>query len=165
MTADRLFLEYSVRKLTQSAGRVDECLARLTEEQIWARGSANENAIGNLAIHLCGNVSQWILGGVAGQESHRDRDSEFAATSGPGVRDKLRAAVERALPAIAEANDLTRIIQVQNYELTVLEAIYHVVEHFGGHAGQIIFATKMLTGDDLGFYRHLKYASHRETTP
>jgi hypothetical protein len=48
----------------------------------------------------------------------------------------------------------------------VLEAIYHVVEHFSGHAGQIIYATKLLTGEDLGYYKHLKTtAAHTEQTP
>jgi hypothetical protein len=40
---------------------------------------------------------------------------------------------------------------VQGYDVTKLEAIFHVVEHFSGHTFQIIFATKMLTGEDMGF--------------
>jgi hypothetical protein len=39
--------------------------------------------------------------------------------------------------------------------LSVLEAIYHVTEHFSGHTSQIIFVTKMVTGEDLGFYSYL----------
>jgi hypothetical protein len=46
-----------------------------------------------------------------------------------------------------------------------MEAIFHVVEHFSQHTGQIVFATKMLTGEDLGFYKHLKAAAHAEKTP
>ena len=63
------------------------------------------------------------------------------------------------------AEQLPRPLQIQNYDVTGITAIYHVVEHFAGHAGQIIFATKMLTGDDLGFYKHLRYESHKESTP
>jgi hypothetical protein len=56
--------------------------------------------------------------------------------------------------------------QPQNYRVTILEGIYHVVEHFAGHTGQIIFATKLLTGQDLGFYKHLsRPALHAEKTP
>jgi len=62
------------------------------------------------------------------------------------------------------AENLQRRIQVQQYEITVLEAIYDVAEHFVGHAGQIILATKMLTGDDLDFYKHLKLYAHMEKT-
>ncbi len=167
---DRLFLDYSIRKLRQAAGRVDECLARLTEDQIWSRGSANENSVGNLVLHLCGNIQQWIVSGVGNQPDNRDRDAEFAATDGYSIetlRSNLRQTVDRGVTVIETqtAEALTSKLLIQKYDITVLEAIYHVVEHFGGHAGQIIFATKMLTGDDLGFYQHLKYASHRQKTP
>ncbi len=64
---DRLFLDYSIQKLTQASGRVDACLEKLSEEQVWAKGSANENAVGNLVIHLCGNVRQWLVAGVGGR--------------------------------------------------------------------------------------------------
>ena len=65
----------------------------------------------------------------------------------------------------ALAERLSSIIHVQKYDVSVLEAIYHVVEHFAQHTGQIIFATKMLTGEELGFYNHLKQPAHREKTP
>lgn len=164
---DRIFLNYSVQKLTQAAGRVDECLARLSEEQIWARGTANENAVGNLMLHLCGNIHQWLLSGVGGEPFSRDRDAEFTACAGEDLRGRLRRVVQSAIPVIERQTeaDLQRRILVQQYEVAVLEAIYHVVEHFAGHAGQIIFATKMMTGDDLGFYQHLKSSAHTEKTP
>ncbi|MDQ6677735.1 MAG: DUF1572 domain-containing protein [Acidobacteriota bacterium] len=167
---DRLFLDYSVQKLRQAAGRVDECLARLTEDQVWARGAPNENAPGNLVLHLCGNVRQWVISGVGRSPNTRDRDAEFAADGGMGTSDlrrMLRQTVEEAVPVIERqtAEQLEQQIQVQNYRVAVLEAIYHVVEHFAGHAGQIIFVTKALTGEDLGFYKHLKYSAHREQTP
>ncbi len=170
MSVHRLFLDYSVRKLQQAAGRIDECLARLTDEQVWARGSANQNTIGNLALHVCGNIRQWIISGVGGAPNDRDRDAEFAAQGGISVdqlRAQLKETVASAIPIVESQTEasLTRKIEVQNYDIAALEAIYHVVEHFGGHAGQIIFATKMMTGDDLGFYKHLQYASHREKTP
>jgi uncharacterized damage-inducible protein DinB len=34
----------------------------------------------------------------------------------------------------------------------VLDAVYHVVEHFSMHTGQIILLTKMLKAQDLRFY-------------
>jgi hypothetical protein len=41
-----------------------------------------------------------------------------------------------------------------------------VVEHFSLHMGQIVFAAKMMTGSDLGFYAHLRSsAAHGEKTP
>jgi len=59
-----------------------------------------------------------------------------------------------------------KMIPVQGYDVTVVEAIGHVVEHFGYHTGQIVFLTKALTHQDLGFYGHLRGPGlHKETTP
>jgi uncharacterized damage-inducible protein DinB len=168
---DRLFLKCSTEKLTQLASRIDACLDRLTPEQVWARGSEAENAIGNLVLHLCGNLGQWILSGVDGQPDARNRDAEFAARNGVSVdelRQQLSSRVADVVAVIAalSAERLSEIVRIQKYELTVLEAVYHVVEHFAQHTGQIIFATKFFTGEDLQFYRHLKSAApHREITP
>ena len=168
---DRMFADYSAKKLRQMAQRIETCLARLTPEQIWARGSENENAIGNLVLHLCGNVRQWIVAGVGGAPDVRERDAEFAARSGGPAAElsaRLTSAVEEAAAVIerVSAAQLGERLMVQQYDVSVMEAIYHVVEHFSGHTGQIIFATKMLTSEDLGFYRHLtKAAAHGEKTP
>jgi len=168
---DRLFLDHSVSKLRQLAERIETCLGKLSEEQIWARSNENENAIGNLVLHLCGNVRQWIIAGIGGRPDARERDAEFAARGGVGVAElarRLRQTVDEAIMVI-ETVTLTRLSQrllIQQYDVTALEAIYHVVEHFSMHTGQIIFATKMLTGADLGFYQHLRSASaHSEKTP
>jgi uncharacterized damage-inducible protein DinB len=168
---DSFFLDYSVKKLQQLTDRIATCLGQLTEEQVWARGSENENAVGNLVLHLCGNVRQWIISGVGQQPDTRERDREFAERGGVPVADltaRLRATVSEANAVIGGVTHqrLGERITVQKYEMPVLEAVYHVVEHFSGHTGQIIFATKMLTGTDLGFYRHLNTsAAHGRKTP
>jgi uncharacterized damage-inducible protein DinB len=134
------------------------------------RNTENENSVGNLVLHLCGNVGQWIGSGVAGKPDTRQRDAEFAA------RGSVRPAElsERLTATIAEATGIIRNLDtarlteqttVQRYNITRMEAIYHVVEHFAQHTGQIIFATKLLTGQDLGYYKHLNKPKHLETTP
>ena len=165
-----IFLKSSTGELLQLSGRIDDCLGRLTDDQIWMRNSENQNSVGNLVLHLCGNVRQWIGFGVAGKPDIRERDGEFAARGGVQIAD-LR---ERLKATIAEAADIIRNVPaarlsekttIQNYDVTVLEAILHVVEHFAQHTGQIIFATKLLTGEDLGYYKHLNKPKHFETTP
>src|ERR1700691_5757570 len=98
-SCDRLFLDYSARKLRQLNSRIEDCLGRLTEEQIWARGAETENAVGNLVLHLSGNVRQWIVAGVGGRPDVRQRDAEFAARGGlaaHGLAEHLRGIVEEA---------------------------------------------------------------------
>jgi uncharacterized damage-inducible protein DinB len=165
------FLDFSTRKLALLHTRIEWCLSQLTDEQVWARGGENENAVGNLVLHLSGNVRQWIIAGVGQTPDLRDRAAEFEARSGPSVeelRGRLRATVEEACAVIGrlEPGRLTQQLTIQNYPVLALEAIYHVVEHFSMHAGQIIFITKMLTGADPGFYAFLRTsAAHSSKTP
>ncbi len=155
-----LFLEFETRKLQQLTGRIKDCLSRLTNEQIWARGGDNENAVGNLVLHLSGNVRQWIIASLGGQADLRVRDLEFSTrggTSGAELIESIESVVREALPVIASlsAERLAERVVVQKYDVSVLEAVAHVVEHFAQHTGQIIFATKLMTGDDPGYYAHL----------
>jgi uncharacterized damage-inducible protein DinB len=167
---DQLFINCSTRRLKQSLDRIDKCVARLTEDQVWSRGHESENSVGNLLLHLGGNVRQWIIAGVGATPDTRDRDSEFNARSGPEKGEllaRLRGTVEEACGIVEglTAERLTAMVHIQKYDVSVLEAIYHVVEHFAQHTGQIIFATKLLTGEELGFYTHLKRPTHAEPTP
>ena len=160
MSVESLFLECSAEVLLTHLGRIENCLGKLTDDQIWARGQANENAIGNLGLHLAGNVRQWILSGLGGEADHRHRGAEFAALGGVTSADliiKLRSTVESAVALINQltTDQLTRTYEIQGYQVTGVYVVLHVTEHFAQHTAQILFATKMLTGSDLGFYRHL----------
>jgi uncharacterized damage-inducible protein DinB len=170
MTIETNFLNYAAEKLTQLCGRVEACLGKLTPEQIWMRGTENQNAVGNLVLHLNGNVRQWILTGVGGEHDARIRDLEFSARGGmdPAALGRLlREGVDGAL-AILRSLPHERLAEhttIQGHDVTLLEAIFHVVEHFSGHTSQIIFITKMLTGEDLGFYSYLSNPQpHTEKT-
>jgi uncharacterized damage-inducible protein DinB len=161
VTSDEIFIKFSADKLEQLHGRIQDCLGRLTAEQIWTRNSQNENAVGNLVLHLSGNVRQWIGSGVAGLADHRERDAEFDARGGkePAELSELlntRVAEVTAIIRAVPAARLPERITPQGHDVTVLEAIAHVVEHFAMHTGQVIFLTKMLTGQDLGYYQHLR---------
>ena len=170
MGAEAEFIRFSAEKLEQLCGRIEDCLSRLSYDQVWMRNSGNENAVGNLVLHLCGNVTQWIGTGVAGRPDQRERDKEFAARGEVQPADLavgIRAVVEDAASVIRSLTG-ERLVErtvVQKYNLTVLEAVYHVVEHFSMHTGQILFATKLLTGQDLGYYGHLSAPRHKETVP
>lgn len=163
----QLFLEFETRKIQQLMGRIKDCLGRLTYEQIWARGGDNENAAGNLVLHLRGNVRQWIIASLGGQNDVRVRDLEFSTRggpTGPELIESLERTVGEAVPVIAAltAERLAERVVIQKYEVSVLEAVAHVVEHFAQHTGQIIFVTKLMTGDDPGYYAHLSGAKAQQ---
>jgi hypothetical protein len=152
------FLAYSAGKMQSLHGDIATCLSKLTEEQIWRRGGPHENSIGNLLLHLEGNVRQWILHGIANQPDVRRRDDEFALT--PTLDSKtafanFTATLNEAREVIAALpyERLTEIIDPQPTgtwrHTTILVAIYKVVGHLEYHAGQIILVTKQLAGTDL----------------
>jgi hypothetical protein len=137
---------------------IDSCLQKLTDDQVWSRGAPHENSIGNLVLHLQGNVRQWIVSGVGGEQDIRNRDSEFAAQGGlnvPQLRSQLKETVRSAVDTIASTTPERLVAQIhpQSRTVSALEAIYQAVGHFQQHTGQIIFATKILSGEDLGLYR------------
>jgi hypothetical protein len=167
---DQVFIRFSADKLEQLAGRIDTCLEKLSDEQIWWRGADESNAVGNLVLHLCGNLGQWVVASVGNAPDTRDRDAEFNASGGAGreeLRSRLRSRIAETTAVIRglTGQRLLEHVHVQKYDVTVLEAVYHAVEHFAQHAAQIMYATKLLTRTDLGFYGHLKAATHSETTP
>lgn len=167
---DRLLLKFSADKLNQLASRIGDCLGRLGEQQVWARSGENANAVGNLVLHLCGNVRQWIISGVGGKADIRVRDREFAARGDirpAELKERLETTIAEAVAVLGSVSSqrLLERVTIQNYESTVLEAVLHVVEHFAEHTGQILFATKQLTGADLGYYKHLAKPMHGEKTP
>ncbi len=155
------FLRVSRHQLLARLQRIETCLGRLSDEQIWSRRHEIENAVGNLVLHLCGNITQWIVGGVGGAPISRDRDAEFSRREPLPAEDlarRLRAVVHEADAVLARLTsaDLAEPRRIQGFEVTVLHAIYHVVEHLAEHTGQIIWATKGLTGEGLGFYDDLE---------
>ena len=135
-------------------------LQQMSDEDIWWRPNELSNSAGNLTLHLCGNLRQWILNSMGGAHFERDRDLEFSQR-GPIPKAELIANIEATVMAVDKtlenlaADGLLERFDVQGYSTTRMQAIYHVVEHFSYHLGQILFIYKMRTGRDPGFYRHL----------
>src|SRR5882762_7351971 len=134
--------------------KIERSLELLTEEQIWWRANPQSNSIGNLLLHLSGNVRQWIVCGLGGAPDERDRDSEFAERK-VIPRDELLARLKQTLGeadntlAKFDADKLLERHLIQGCDVTAMAAMFHVVEHFSMHAGQIILLTKLLTATDL----------------
>jgi uncharacterized damage-inducible protein DinB len=135
---------------------IEACLRELSPEQIWWRANPPSNSVGNLVLHLEGNVRQWIISGLGGTPDRRQRDKEFSEL-GPISRRtllaRLRKAVTEADRVMRKLNRaaLARTYSIQGFRVTGLRAVFHVTEHFSHHAGQIILLTKMLGGKDLKF--------------
>lgn len=156
-----LFLEFSRQKLLgQYWPRLREAVGALTEGQVWWRPNESSNSIGNLILHLNGNVGQWLVASFNREEDRRDRPQEFSERARipvPVLLDKLGATLAQAADVLARLtmDELLAAYEIQGYKVRGLDAVYQVVEHFGLHYGQIIYIAKNLTGKDLGFYKEL----------
>lgn len=155
------FIRVARRELRDGCDRVGVCLQKLSTEQIWTRRHKVENSVGNLVLHLSGNVRQWILSGIGGEDDRRVRDHEFSTREPLPAEELLRQLRETldAADALLVGFPPDRLLEtrrIQVYDVTILHAIHHVVVHFAGHVGQVIWATKHAIGEDLGFYRYLE---------
>jgi hypothetical protein len=153
-----LFLSASVKGMQQSEDGINRCINKLSDDQMCCRGADHENSIINLLLHLEGNLRQWFLHGIDGQQDVRDRDSEFALSPSQQcaeVRSRFAATLAECREVIGSLPP-ARLLEVIHPQptgtwppSTILEAIYRVTGHLQLHAGQIILLTKQLTGADL----------------
>ena len=157
LICEQLINEVRRRMIEESTPRIRKCVERLSEEQVWWRPNDESNSIGNLVLHLNGNVRQWVLAGVAGNPDTRRRQSEFDE-QGPVPKEELLSTLESTMSEVDHALDsitadmLIEKRPVQTFEETVLAMLVHVTEHFSYHTGQIAWITKMLTEQQVGFY-------------
>ncbi len=156
-----IFLDFSRNKLlNQYWPRLKTCVEPMTVEQAWWRPNEASNSVGNLILHLNGNVTQWIVAAFNKDEDKRNRPEEFAAQGGLTAAELLSrlgatiAEVEKILNRLT-IDELLATYVIQGYTVRGLDAVYQAIEHFGLHYGQIAYISKSLSGKDLGFYREL----------
>ena len=158
MDATALFLDRSRHYLAvEYPTKIRRCLDVLPSRAVWLREDEQSNSIGNLLLHLAGNVRQWIISSVGGAPDSRHRRGEFEARDGDDV-EALFAALRRTLDEADEViasltpETLLERRMIQSRDVSVLEAVYHVVEHFALHTGQIILLTKRHAPGRIRFY-------------
>lgn len=153
----REFKREIAERIGESRARLGKCLEELADGDLWRRPNGSSNSVGNLLLHLNGNVTQWVLAGFGGAEDRRRRDTEFAAREGDGREEllaRLVSTLDSALALLADAGEaeLLRVRPVQAFQVSGISIFVHVAEHLSYHTGQIAFWTKQLKDKDLGFY-------------
>ncbi len=145
------------RLLKEYLPKIQTCFDQLTDEDIWWRAHETDNSIGNLVLHLTGNIRQWILNGIGGMNEARDRPREFGERTQIPQKELLSKFEQTLLEAdkTLEQFDSSKLLEVrhfQKWDYTCLYAISHVVEHVAQHMGQIIYITKLRKAVDLKFF-------------
>lgn len=162
MTSEDLsldFIEESRRYLCQEyPAKIHAAVGRLSPGDLWWRPGPRSNSIGNLLLHLTGNVRQWVVHGLGGRSDKRNRSREFASEGGwsatelLGQMDGTLAAVDEVLSGLTWTQ-LAMNVEIQGLATTGFRALYHAVEHFSTHTGQILYIVKQRTDVDLAFYQ------------
>lgn len=147
----------TIFRIDENLRMVKKSLDMISEEDLWQRPNAASNSIGNILVHLKGNITQYILSGLDGREDLRQRDEEFARTGGDTKSvlidklDSLLREVKSIINGLTE-EQLIRHYAVQGFDLSGAGILLHVVEHFSYHTGQIAYWVKQLKNKGLNFY-------------
>lgn len=143
--------------------QIEHCVKQLSEPQIWDRPHKEMNSIGNLILHLGGNLRQWVVTGLSDLPDDRDRPAEFSEV-GPlptsDLLETLKSTIEQAKQTLNSLSDgeLLETRRIQGFELTAVGAIFNCVPHFKGHTQEIVCLTRMQLGENYKFH-------WRPTTP
>ena len=143
--------------LDACVSRIEHATRQLDDAQIWYRHDEAMNSIGNLLLHLCGNLRQWIICGIGGVVDQRDRPAEFTqrvAIPREDLLRGLRATVDEAKEVLAQA-ETTSMLQprrVQGFDVTGWGAVFSSVPHFQGHTQEIVAMTRMQLGKAYQFH-------------
>ena len=152
------FLKDCVQHLNEHTKRVKICLDLITEEQAWQKPNEVSNSVANLILHLCGNMTQYVLSSLGGEPDNRQRDLEFTIKGGwdkDELFKKLSTVVESVTKTILAQDERSLLTTraVQGFNKSGLSIILHITEHYSYHTGQIALITKLLRNKDLGFYK------------
>lgn len=159
MTADelaRVVGTAAANELESALIRIKHCLTQLKDEQVWWRSEPSLNSIGNLVLHLCGNLRQWTVAGIGGATDVRNRPAEFAER-GPiskgELLGRLETAVEEAKKVLTSINaqHLVEVRRIQGFDVSGMAAIFDSIPHFRGHTQEIVHMTRMQLGDAYQF--------------
>jgi uncharacterized damage-inducible protein DinB len=151
------------RDLALYLEKIRRCVALLSDEQVWWRPNRRSNSVGNLVLHLCGNLSQWLLAGVGSRPYERKRSLEFSAeraATAAELIERLAAVVASCREVLAGSSEaeLAAARTIQGRATDGLGAVLHAWEHMSYHTGQIVLLTKQQVGDDVEIEF---YAQHR----
>jgi uncharacterized damage-inducible protein DinB len=150
-------IRQSVIVMHEDTSKIIRCLQELDEENIWISPNEHLNSIGNLILHLCGNIRQYIISSLGREEDIRERKFEFSTRGGyqkSELIEKLQETIEKAVAVMGDSvqEELLQERIVQGNMHSGIGIIVHVTEHYSYHTGQIIFLTKLFKNMDLNFY-------------
>lgn len=151
------FISQAIYRIDENTQKLTTCVQELEESEIWKRPNPHSNSVGNIILHLCGNIRQYAISSLGNTKDVRERNKEFSADGGYSAEEllkKLTDTIHEAKNIIQNITEeeLLRKRQVQGFTHSGIGIIIHITEHYSYHTGQVIFWIKLLKDKDLGFY-------------
>ena len=151
------FINQCILRMEENTPKIFVCLEELNEKEIWKRPNNASNSIGNIILHLCGNIRQYAISSLGNLPDARERDKEFSAHGGVTkneLKEKFESTLKQAIEVFKNISEeeLLKIRLVQGFSLSGIGIIIHVVEHYSYHTGQVVFWTKLLKNHGFDFY-------------
>ncbi|WP_405201981.1 DinB family protein [Dokdonia sp. LLG6352-1] len=151
------FKDNAIFRLEENVRMISIALSKVVEEELWTKQNQSLNTLGNQLLHICGNMTQYIVSGLGGNPDERNRDEEFSTEDGftkDELLQRLLLTVQTATTIIDDATpeNLLKKRKVQGFDLSGIGIVLHAVEHFSYHTGQIAMQVKLVIDQPLGFY-------------
>lgn len=146
------FLSEARNQLAAGRKLITHCVAQLTDDQVWRRERDDLNSIGNLLLHLAGNLVQRFGSGINGDPDHRDRPREFTERTmipRAELMSRLDGAMDAADEILKNFNP-AKLNEPRLYatfagkvDVSVLAVVFRTLAHLNGHAQEILYMTRV----------------------
>ncbi|MDE0598818.1 DinB family protein [Dokdonia genika] len=151
------FKDNAIFRLEENVRMISIALSKVVEEELWTKQNQSLNTLGNQLLHICGNMTQYIVSGLGGNPDERNREEEFSTEDGftkDELLQRLLLTVQTSTTIIDDATpeNLLKKRKVQGFDLSGIGIVLHAVEHFSYHTGQIAMQVKLVIDQPLGFY-------------
>jgi uncharacterized damage-inducible protein DinB len=122
-----------------------------TDELLWQTLPGVINSAGNLALHIEGNLSEFVGRQLGGLPYQRNRDLEFSSKSGSRADLSARLTkLSESIPAVIEALNPDQLEKeypqvVLDRPMSTGEFLIHLYGHLNWHLGQVDYLRRLLT--------------------
>lgn len=160
-------IENAIYRIEESTRMIKITFGDLSEDDIWRKPNHASNSIGNLILHICGNMTQYVIASLGEKPDIRNRDAEFSTVEGFTKDELLQQLITTMNTAKTTIENTTseqflKVRPIQAFNFSGVGLVVHAVEHYSYHTGQIAFWTKVLKDKDLGFYDGLDLTVTKE---
>lgn len=156
-TLKQTFINETLYRIDENIRMVTIVFNKIDNDLLWQKPNKALNSIGNLILHIKGNLTQYCITPFTETTDNRNRDLEFSENytikKEPLLLDFL-ATINQCKNVISGLTEkqLKQKFTIQGFKISGLGAVLHSIEHFSYHTGQMAFWVKYINKKSLGFY-------------